>query len=163
MAQATAMIATGVRYRPHLVRRIEAPDGTVIREQQPEELARLDIRETALAEIRQGMFDVVNSPSGTGKKAALANVGVAGKTGTSQVVALGRERVPAAQRPWEHRDHAWFVAFAPVEDPTIAVAALVEHAKGGGGAVAAPVAHSVLDAYFRLKGEREPIRYAAQN
>jgi penicillin-binding protein 2 len=109
------------------------------------------------------MFDVVNSPGGTGKKAALENVGVAGKTGTSQVVALGRERLPATQRPWEQRDHAWFVAFAPIEDPTIAVAALVEHAKGGGGAVAAPIAHTVLDAYFRLKGEREPIRYAAKN
>jgi penicillin-binding protein 2 len=163
MAQATAMIATGVRYRPHLVRRIEAPDGTVLREFEPEEVARLDIRETALAEVRQGMFDVVNSPSGTGKKAALEDVRVAGKTGTSQVVTLGRERLPAAQRPWQHRDHAWFVAFAPVDDPTIAVAALVEHAPGGGGAVAAPVAHSVLEAYFRLKGEREPIRYAAKN
>jgi penicillin-binding protein 2 len=163
MAQATAMIATGVRYQPHLVRRIEAPNGTVIRELQPQEVARLDIRDTVLAEVRQGMFDVVNSPSGTGKKAALANVGVAGKTGTSQVVTLGRERLPATQRPWNQRDHAWFVAFAPVEEPTIAVAALVEHAKGGGGAVAAPVAHSVLDAYFRLKSEREPIRYAAKN
>ena len=48
------------------------------------------------------------------------------------------------------RDHAWFVAFAPVDDPEIAIAVLIEHAGGGGGAMAAPIAHDVADFYFAL-------------
>jgi penicillin-binding protein 2 len=62
--------------------------------------------------------------------------------------------------PWQERDHAWFVAYAPAEDPAVAIAVLVEHADGGGGAVAAPIAHDVLEEFFRLQKEREPTRYA---
>ena len=76
------------------------------------------------------------------------------------MVALGRKRVKAADLPWEQRDHAWFVAFAPAEEPQIAVAVLVEHADGGGGAVAAPVAHQVLEEFFELQEGRGPVRYA---
>jgi penicillin-binding protein 2 len=105
------------------------------------------------------LVDVV--AHGTGKRAALPDIAVAGKTGTSQVVALGKERVPAAKLKWNQRDHAWFVAYAPAEDPTIAIATLVEHAEGGGGgAVAAPITHTVLQAFFRLREERAPASYA---
>ena len=61
---------------------------------------------------------------------------------------------------WNQRDHAWFVAYAPAEEPTIAIATLVEHADGGGGAVAAPITREVLEAFFRLQQEREAVRVA---
>jgi penicillin-binding protein 2 len=160
MAEAIATLASGVRYRPRLVQRMEAPDGTLLHTFEPEEQGRLPVRETALAQVRQALTDVVNDPRGTGKKAAIDGITVAGKTGTAQVVTIGKERKTAAQLPWEQRDHAWFVAYAPVEKPEIAVATLVEHAAGGGGAIAAPIARQVMQAYFRLKEERGDVRYA---
>jgi len=56
--------------------------------------------------------------------------------------------------PYKYRDHAWFVAFAPVEDPEIAIAVLVEHS-GHGGSIAAPVARAVLEEYFSKKSSPE--------
>jgi penicillin-binding protein 2 len=160
MAQMIATVATGVRYRPRLVKRVLAPDGGVVREFEPEILARLPVRKTALAQVQAALRDVVNSPHGTGKKAALADVTVAGKTGTSQVVTLGRERLPASRLPWQQRDHAWFVAYAPAENPTVAVAAIVEHAEGGGGAVAAPLVREVIEKRVELAARRAAPRYA---
>ncbi len=160
MAQVIAAVATGVRYRPRLVQRIEAPDGSVMHTFEPEEVARLHVRSTVLAQIQAALRDVVNGARGTGKRAALAGVTVAGKTGTSQVVALAQERVRKTDLAWRQRDHAWFVAYAPAEEPEVAVAALVEHVEGGGGAVAAPVVRDVLEAFFRFRQERDPTRYA---
>jgi penicillin-binding protein 2 len=78
---------------------------------------------------------------------------VAGKTGTSQTVRLKTDRKVNQQLlPREQRDHAWFVSFAPVGAPEVAVACLIEHAGGGGGAMAAPVVQKVLSYYFSHKG-----------
>jgi penicillin-binding protein 2 len=158
MAQLVGALATGTRYRPHLVRHVESPDGDVLEAAQPEPLGTLPVRALTLTQVRDALADVV--ARGTGKNARLRVVSVAGKTGTSQVVKLGRERVKAHALPWQQRDHAWFVAYAPAEEPTVALAVLVEHAPGGGGAVAAPIAQRVLEAYFRLQADREPARYA---
>jgi len=159
MAEAAATIATGRRFKPRLVQRIEAIDGSLVKAINPETVMTLPVRQTALKQVQDALVDVV--ARGTGKKAALPNVTVAGKTGTSQVVTLGKERIPAAKLKWNQRDHAWFVAYAPADDPAIAVATLVEHASGGGGgAVAAPIARQVLQTFFRLREEREPKRYA---
>jgi penicillin-binding protein 2 len=74
---------------------------------------------------------------------------VAGKTGTAQVVSLPEDEETAEEReiPYEFRDHAWFLAVAPAEDPAIALAILVEHS-GQGGGVAAPIARDILGSYF---------------
>jgi penicillin-binding protein 2 len=158
MAEATATIATGMRYKPRLVQRVEALDGTLVRAVEPEVVATLPVRDTVLKQVREALVDVV--ARGTGKNASIRGVAVAGKTGTSQVVSLGKERVPAAKLPWNRRDHAWFVAYAPADEPAIAVATLIEHAPGGGGAVAAPVAKEVLQTFLRLREQRELARYA---
>jgi penicillin-binding protein 2 len=158
MALATATIASGVRYQPRLVQRVEALDGTVVRTVEPRQVSRLPVRDTVLQQVREGLVDVV--ARGTGSKAKLVDVAVAGKTGTSQVVSLGKTRLKPHQMKWNQRDHAWFVAYAPAEEPTIAVATLVEHADGGGGAIAAPLTHDVLEAYFRLRDAREETRLA---
>ena len=78
---------------------------------------------------------------------------MAGKTGTSQVVRLGTSRLKAEEMAYFERDHAWFVAYAPIEDPEIVVSVINEHS-GHGGSKAAPIAVRVIDAWYRLKGER---------
>jgi penicillin-binding protein 2 len=160
MAHAVGALAVGKRYRPRLVLRLEGQGGEVV-ETIPEHLAGdLDLKPGVLEEVRQGLVEVVNNPRGTGKNAALPGVVVAGKTGTSQVVTIGAKRIKPEDMPWEQRDHAWFVAFAPAADPEVALAVLVEHASGGGGKVAAPIARAVMEDFFRLKQQRGPVRYA---
>ena len=159
MAHAVAALAVGERYRPRLVLRTEDLEGAVVEEQPSEPIPGLDIRSSVLDEVRDGLVQVVNHPRGTGRNAAVEGVVVAGKTGTSQVVTLGRKRIKAMDLPWQHRDHAWFVAFAPAEAPEVALAVLLEHADGGGGKVAAPVAGAVINEFFRLKQLRGEVQY----
>jgi len=159
MAHAVGGLAVGRRYRPRLVLRTEDVEGTIVETLPAELVSGLDIKASVLDEVRQGLVQVVNSSGGTGRNAAVEGIVVAGKTGTSQVVTLGRKRIKALDMPWQHRDHAWFVAFAPAEAPEVAMAVLLEHADGGGGKVAAPVAGAVLNEYFRLKQLRGPSRY----
>jgi penicillin-binding protein 2 len=79
-------------------------------------------------------------------------VSIAGKTGTAQVVAMkpDGDKDKNKELPKEYRDHAWFVAFAPLEHPRIAVAVLVEH-MGHGGSAAAPLAKALIEAYMRFQ------------
>ena len=93
--------------------------------------------------IRKCMYRVVHGAYGTGRRAAIEGVEVAGKSGTAQ----------ASNR----NDDAWFVAFAPYENPTISVAVVVEGG-GGGGAVAAPIARQVMEAYFGINPAGEVAR-----
>lgn len=158
MANAVATAATGTLHRPRLVARVETADGEPVQIEPPAAGDSLEVRETTLRQVREALRDVVGR--GTGKNARIAGIEVAGKTGTSQVVALGRQRLKAKQVPRQHRDHAWFVAYAPADEPAIAVAALVEHADGGGGAVAAPIVREVLTRFFELKSQRNGPSYA---
>ena len=149
MANLAATIANGgTRYRPFYVKRVEAPDGTLRHEFEPEVLGEAHLKPSTLEQVRAGMRDVVMSDSGTGKKARVLGIEVAGKTGTSQVVKMGEDRNRQNRGAEATRDHAWFIAFAPVEAPEIAIACIVEHAGGGGGAFAAPVVQQVLEHYF---------------
>jgi penicillin-binding protein 2 len=146
MALVAATIANGgTVYRPHYVQRVLAPDGSLRREAEPEVVGGGPIMAPETAQkLRAAMRDVVMTRGGTGAKARIRSVEVAGKTGTAQTVALrGSNR-----RARGSRDHAWFIAFAPVQAPTIALAVLIEHAGGGGGKFAAPVAKEILEHWF---------------
>ena len=94
-----------------------------------------------VAAVRDALWDVVNG-GGTGGRARVAGFDVAGKTGTAQVVGQA-----AYGTRDEFEDHAWFVGFAPYDDPEIVVGAFVEHG-GGGGRAAAPVAQAIFQTYF---------------
>ncbi|MBI1273696.1 MAG: penicillin-binding protein 2 [Alphaproteobacteria bacterium] len=114
------------------------------------EPAPLAVNRNHLAMIRKAMDGVVNGPHGTARGARIAEEGMAmaGKTGTSQVRRISKaERATGVvrneDRPWKERDHALFVAFAPVENPRYAVAVVVEHGGSGSGA-AAPIARDIL-------------------
>lgn len=89
--------------------------------------------------VRRAMYMVVNGSVGTGRAARVEGVNVAGKTGT-------------AQNP-HGKDHAWFIGFAPYENPEIAFAIIVENA-GTGGSVAAPIAREIVKKYLELKNQR---------
>jgi penicillin-binding protein 2 len=146
--QMASMIATvaneGTVYRPYLVKRIVDTDGKPLKEFKPEVIGRTGISADKFRLVKQGLFAVVNEPGGTGGMARLYDVRVAGKTGTSQVVKLRDSR---RGTPYQFRDHALFVAYAPYDKPEIAVAVVVEHGEHGGSA-AAPIAGRMLRAYF---------------
>jgi penicillin-binding protein 2 len=149
MAHMVATLANGgTRWRPFYVKRVLAPDGTVRHEFEPEKLGDAGLQRSTVERVQRAMRDVVMSEGGTGKKARVLGVEVAGKTGTAQVVKLGQDRERSNKGARQTRDHAWFIAFAPLQAPEIAVACIVEHAGGGGGAVAAPVVQEVLNRWF---------------
>jgi penicillin-binding protein 2 len=102
------------------------------------------------------MQQAVSTPGGTGYASGIgARYKWAGKTGTAQVVAIKQNENVHAKITDEHRrDHSWFIAYAPADDPTIAVAVLVENG-GFGASAAAPIARKVLDAY--LLGSEPPV------
>ena len=145
MAVLTAAVSNGgTVYRPQLVKRLVSPQGVVLREFPPQRLSQAKISSESLKLVRQGLAGVVNEPGGTGGACRLPGIIAAGKTGTAQVVSLGKKAVVGSSR-----DHAWFVAFAPLESAEIAVAVLVEHG-GHGGEAAAPIARKLFAAYFSL-------------
>ena len=153
-AVAYAAIANGgTVWTPQIVRRIETPDGKVKREFQPEAARKLGVKETSLAAVRAGLVSVVNEPGGTAYRSRLPDLQFAGKTGTAQVMKLGQKQKldPSAQQYFS-RDHAWFAAFAPAQDPEIVVVVLNEHG-GWGAEAAAPAASKTIEAYFRIKRE----------
>jgi penicillin-binding protein 2 len=147
----TTVANGGVLLKPYLVKKIIDPDGKLIKEFHPKVEKKIDIQPEYLELVKKALLGVVNEPRGTGRRSRLKNkeILVSGKTGTAQVVKLKvTEDIEEDDKiPYQFRDHAWFVAFAPYEKPEIAVAVLVEHG-GHGGASAAPVAKKVMDAYF---------------
>ena len=156
VANMTAAIANGgFVMRPQLVDRVLDGSGAVLHEFQPEVSRRLGLRPRTLREIRDALHGVVDADHGTGKRAALDSIEVAGKTGTVQVFRMGKEQVKTDKLARHLRDHAWFIAFAPVENPEIVIAVLVEHAGGGGGTHAAPLARDLADFWFALERGRD--------
>ena len=134
MAMVAASVGNGGRLmEPRLVDRVVAPDGTVREQFNPRERAQVMSGRTA-SELGQMMTKVVQE--GTGTASALSGFQVAGKTGTAEVVR-------------GTTNQAWFIAFAPVDHPKIAVAVTVERTSGQGGTVAAPIAKQVMEALLR--------------
>jgi len=141
-----ALVNGGTLYRPQLVKRVESADGSFLDDSfAPEAMGTLDLDPKIVETAMRDMVGVVNDPSGTGRKAQLPkelNIIVGGKTGTSQVVGLEHK---GKSKNFDH--HAWFVGYAPADNPEIVVTAIVENG-GGGGATAAPLVREVLAAYF---------------
>lgn len=154
LAVMTATIANGGRLlRPHVVKEVTDLEGRELRSPEPELIGTADIPEADLRAVRRGMEAVVNEPHGTGWASHLDAVRVAGKTGTAQVVRMKED--PKASREevaYRLRDHALFVAYAPADDPQIAVAVVVEHGSHG-GSTAAPVARAIFQSYLGLESQ----------
>ncbi|MFP8877865.1 MAG: penicillin-binding protein 2 [Myxococcota bacterium] len=129
---------------------------------EPELLGRVPVSDQNLVRLREALEMAVEGDAGTGARARVPGVRVAGKTGTAQVVAL-RHTIDLKDEDIKlrHRDHAWFVGFAPAQAPEIVVAAILEHS-GHGGSAAAPLVQRVLAAYFEKQSSAEelPVRTA---
>jgi len=144
LAVMTARLATGRNLSPRLIKSIdgiEQPSGAG---------ESLGLNENNLRMVRRGMYSVSNDRRGTGYRSRIIAEGLrmAGKSGTSQVRNItAAERAAGVIRnedlPWDRRDHALYVCFAPFDDPKFAVSVIVEHG-GGGSTAAAPIARDVM-------------------
>ncbi len=134
VANFIAALANGrTLYQPYAVLRQEMPSGTELDVFKPKVIRQLDFQPRHLQTVIKGMWGVVNDPRGTGRRARHPTIEIAGKTGTAQVVRLGKERGAKGQAllPEHQRDHAWFTAFAPVDNPRIVVVMIENAGKGG--------------------------------
>ncbi|REC58007.1 penicillin-binding protein 2 [Rhodosalinus sediminis] len=155
LAVMTARLATGRDLAPRLVKSVDGVAAPV------RPAASLGFNENHLRRIRKAMYTATNNRRGTGYASRIVAeaMTMAGKTGTSQV-----RNITAAERragvirnedlPWQRRDHALFVDFAPYDAPRVAVAVVVEHG-GGGASAAAPIARDVT--LQALYGETPPL------
>jgi penicillin-binding protein A len=131
---AAAVANRGTLMKPYLVSQVQAPDLTVIDKTDPEEMSQ-PVSEEVAGQLTEMMTSVVNN--GTGRRARIDGVQVAGKTGTAENSA---------------DDHSWFIGFAPADDPKIAVAVFVRNGAGTGGDISAPIAKNVIQAYLDGQG-----------
>jgi peptidoglycan glycosyltransferase len=131
MGMVAATIANGgLVMRPYVVERVVAPNGSIVTKTKEESLGRA-IKENTASDVAGMMEQVVRG--GTGTAAALPGIRVAGKTGTAETGAT-------------HVNTTWFICFAPVDNPRVAVAVVLEHQSGTGGTTAAPIAKSIMEA-----------------
>ena len=121
-------------YRPHFMKELRDSEGNVVRKYEPEIVRSGKMKESTHRILMAAMDSVVNHPGGTGKRGRVPDIRVGAKTGSGE---------------WKkgEKTHAWYAAVAPLENPEIAVAVIME-AAGGGGAVSGPIARKVLMAYF---------------
>ena len=146
----------GSRYQPLVVKGIRERQSGRHFEFAPVKTGETEISPATLAVIQEALHGVVNEPHGTGTLAKSPWVEIAGKTGTAQVIGT-RLTGGTKNLPQVFQDHAWFVAYAPLSHPKIAVAVIVEHG-GHGGATAAPLARKVIEEYLhadRTKADRK--------
>jgi len=138
-----AIVNGGVAVTPHLLKQVQTRSGRVLGTPKRSTAYELPYSDETIDFLRRAMVGVVEAPNGTGKLARIPGIEVGGKTGT-------------AQNP-HGENHAWFIAFAPADDPEIAIAVIVENA-GGGGAIAAPIARDVMKAYLRIEDAPPAVR-----
>lgn len=143
LATMIARLASGLATSPRLIKPLLGLEAG-------SEVAKLSINENALRRCRSAMADVVNHNRGTAyrSRALMAGYDLAGKTGTSQVRRITVEEralgiIRNEDLPWERRDHALFVGFAPIDKPKYSIAVVVEHG-GSGSRAAAPIARDIM-------------------
>jgi penicillin-binding protein 2 len=141
----SAVANGGHLHRPVLIKQTRNRETGVVKTFASDRETKVNLDPEALDLVRNALAGVVNEPDGTAHGAQTPLAIVAGKTGTAQVIA---QKVPGRTLAESMRDHAWFIAFAPVDHPKIAVAVLVEHG-GHGGSAAAPIARKVIEEYLK--------------
>ncbi len=160
LALATAAIASGgAIFRPRLVSAIDNQRAGTRRHLEPELVRRIPLKDENVEFIRQAMAGV--NKEGTGARAfAGVQYTNGGKTGTAQVIAIkANEKYNEKNVAERHRDHSLYIAFAPLENPKIALAVIVENG-GFGATAAAPIARAVLD-YYLLGKTPDPAKKPA--
>ncbi len=154
MVNAAAAIANGgTLYRPQLVREVTDGKGQVVWAFAPDVIRRLPISPENLSVVRQGMRAAVVGPGATAWAINVPGVAVAGKTGTAEFfIDRNKDGLPDRDNKGHLPTHAWFLAFAPYEDPQIALVVFV-FGGGEGSAAAVPIANDILNYYFGRERE----------
>ena len=144
MVQVSAFVANeGVTFKPQIVHKIVSPEGKTVKVFEPVMKTNVKLKKDVFRIVKEGMKGVVNEPSGTAYSNRVQNINMSGKTGTAQSSSTGKG------------DHAWFIAYAPAEDPTAAMSILVEMG-GHGGSQSAPVAKAVTENLFKVNKANSP-------
>ncbi|MEX2578127.1 MAG: penicillin-binding protein 2 [Verrucomicrobiales bacterium] len=146
MASVTATVANGGKvYQPRIVKKVVGKDGRIEWEEPPKlkhDLTKEGLTEDQIETVKRGMWRVVNESGGTAGRARSQLTVLSGKTGTAQTA--------NSQQP----TNAWFISFAPYDDPKIAVCVFVENGESGGGA-ASPIAKHIVDNFATMEQGRE--------
>ena len=145
-----AMANGGTLYEPHCIERVVSVEGELKEYTSSKTRGRIPISEANKILLKECLWGVVNTPTGTGTLAAIPQRDVSGKTGTAQVVSFTKRKEGTGKDTFS--DHAWFAAYAPGDEARIAVVVFVEHG-GHGGSAAAPIAHTVISRFFELEEE----------
>ena len=145
----------GTLYKPRIVSAIEGSQGNLIKEIPIEIKGKLPVGKKTLEIIQKGLLDVVETDRGTAKRIRLKHVKIAGKTGTAQVFSVkSGEKLKTEHLDFYLRDHAWFICYAPAENPVIAVSVLIEHGAHG-STTAAPIAGALIRQYINDPSSEE--------
>lgn len=155
----STLVNGGNLYRPYIVSRVEDVDGNVLDNYGPKLVSTVKINAKHLAVIKEALHDVANAPHGTAYAFLHTPDGlISGKSGTAQVMSFSRDELfkPCPNLPFEKRHHAWFVGFAPKDNPEIVVAALGLH-ECGGSRNASPVVKAVIERYWSRKKAKEQL------
>ncbi|MGD9209569.1 MAG: penicillin-binding protein 2 [Desulfobacteraceae bacterium] len=149
LAMLTAAVGNnGQRLKPLLIKSIKTAGGQTVFESKPESAGYLPVSKKNLKIVQDGLWMVVNDRKGTAYKSKIKGIAMAGKTGTAQVVGRKRDAILDENEIAEHlKPHAWFVSYAPYENPQIAIAVIVEHGEHGSSA-AAPIASELSRLYL---------------
>jgi penicillin-binding protein 2 len=145
----SALANGGILYKPFYINQVMTVEGKIIEHAPSPDMRRLPLSEETRELLKDTLWGAVNQPTGTGTLAAVPGRDVSGKTGTAQVVSLGKNAQSQKGMPL---DHAWFVAYAPKEEARIAIVVFIEHG-GHGGSAAAPIAKEVISRFFELEEE----------
>jgi penicillin-binding protein 2 len=149
LLQVSTLVANeGVTFKPQIVNRVVSPEGKVIKTFEPVMDANLKIKKDVFRIVKEGMRGVVNEPSGTAHGSRIQAVSMSGKTGTAQSV---------GEKGKDLGDHAWFIAYAPSEEPVVAISVLIEYG-GHGSSAAAPVAKIITENLLNPKVEIKEAR-----
>ncbi|MDC1175279.1 penicillin-binding protein 2, partial [Bacteriovoracaceae bacterium] len=151
LALSYATIANnGTLYKPLLVKEIFSNNGEIVKTFKPEKVSEVEVTQPTLDAVKKGLYQVVNEKGGTAWWYRGRGIQMAGKSGTSQVRSMSKKELFAkcVDMPYKDRHHGIFVAYAPFDDPKIAVAAVVEHGCSGSGS-AAPIVRNVITTFMK--------------
>lgn len=157
----TAAIANGgVRLKPQILRAIETSGGKIVQQCKPEPIGKLPVTRETLEKVRHGLWEVVNTKRGTAYASVHMNtIDISGKTGTAQVFSRKQNAVETEKEIADYlKPHAWFVAYAPSEDPKIAVSVIIEHGEHGSSA-AGPIAKEIIKLYLERELVVKPSKH----
>ena len=154
----SAIANGGKLYRPYILEKIVSQKGKILKVMKPKFIRNIDIKKKYIDAVKKGLCEVVSKSYGTAINARIRGLKFCGKTGTAQVISKTYSIYDIKSVPRKYRDNAWFVGFAPLKNPKIAVVVLDMHAKFL-GANAAVIAKKIVEKYLEQKGLWKPSKH----